>query len=854
MLKKEKIKLEVLLSDIQYLSETEADIDFFCTDEIAKKEIKRKFKSIINNGEYTNKLKDIIVKNSEFIDINKLLLVMYRNYKDSLKYVEENKAKVARVNGVTLRQMDMQQVVKKKCLKELAGHLKDMNLIYTYAFNNSGKFETRVIDTKKETHQIGKRRPRNEKILKEINKLLGDKEVQGKGLVYLFQFIEENDLDEFVFNFPGFENQVTYAASQNADLDKNDDIKNLTLIAEQFEMVIDYADLNNLFLIATYRAEQKLKDNKISTEAIEVVEGIVKKISNLVEKDKKIKGDVFKDENSKEKESIEYSYDDLKRLLRKFYVNTQGKKEYLSDEEAIEVKEKLLNGEVQAKDIDIAKLKKIGMNKEEVFRLMSASNSNFEYISEILNLEPAMIQVAFINIKKCDIELLINLCSKNMITSENVKNLYLEDILNKEDVKKLIEKVEIQELIKDDELLGKYEQSKKEESESEKEEEKLKKLIDLYICINAKNDTEQEKQELRENFFENNIEKLLESEGSIEYFFKNGLISKEKMVEWCGKDVLSDLPLKELRTLFLEGKIGQKDIENRAILEIMLDPEVDYATKKQYILDGVFSRINIVRFYKKMIIYPKDFDEFYEKGLVGKFEYEVAKKERNKEDLEKSSKMPLGELESIPTEKFFVKKCGLSKEPSTKSKKKSVVLPSERVKLLKLLGAKAIGVKKGQDDKNSAFFDYNFYALNLDKSEELKLDTIIIAERVYQDRKEKTGIAVDNATYLFTYEDYLVNCNLNKRDMLRERKNIIYRVHHTQRWGISLIEKILQIDKGEKEENIDSNSKKIEWGKIIKGLSPYYAKSEAPGYGYDDSDIIDILNHTADIFKRKIYI
>ena len=226
MLKKEKIKLEVLLSDIQYLSETEADIDFFCTDEIAKKEIKRKFKSIINNGEYTNKLKDIIVKNSEFIDINKLLLVMYRNYKDSLKYVEENKAKVARVNGVTLRQMDMQQVVKKKCLKELAGHLKDMNLIYTYAFNNSGKFETRVIDTKKETHQIGKRRPRNEKILKEINKLLGDKEVQGKGLVYLFQFIEENDLDEFVFNFPGFENQVTYAASQNADLDKNDDIKN----------------------------------------------------------------------------------------------------------------------------------------------------------------------------------------------------------------------------------------------------------------------------------------------------------------------------------------------------------------------------------------------------------------------------------------------------------------------------------------------------------------------------------------------------------------------------------------------------------------------------------------------------
>ena len=174
-----------------------------------------------------------------------------------------------------------------------------------------------------------------------------------------------------------------------------------------------------------------------------------------------------------------------------------------------------------------------------------------------------------------------------MITSENVKNLYLEDILNKEDVKKLIEKVEIQELIKDDELLGKYEQSKKEESESEKEEEKLKKLIDLYICINAKNDTEQEKQELRENFFENNIEKLLESEGSIEYFFKNGLISKEKMVEWCGKDVLSDLPLKELRTLFLEGKIGQKDIENRAILEIMLDPEVDYATKKQYILDEI---------------------------------------------------------------------------------------------------------------------------------------------------------------------------------------------------------------------------------------------------------------------------
>lgn len=852
MLKNEKINLEVLLSDIQYLSETEADIDFFCTDENAKKEIKRRFKSIINNGEYTNKLKDVIVKNSEFIDVNKLILVMYRNYRDSLRYVEENKAKVARVNGVSLRQMDMQQVVKKKCLKELSEHLKGMNTIYTYAFNNSGKFETRVIDTKKETNQIGKRRPRNEKTLKEINKLLGDKEVQGKGLVYLFQFIEEKDLDEFVFNFSGFESQVTYAASQNADLDKNDDIKNLTLIAEQFEKVIDYADLDSLFLIATYRAEQKLKNNKISNEAIEIVENIVKKISNLVQKGKEIEGEAFKDENSYEKEHIKYSFDDLKKFTKKFYINEQGKTEYLSDDDALEIKNKLLNGNIQAKDIDMGKLIQIGMNKEEVFSLMSASNSNFEYIAEKLNLEPAMIQAALINIKKCDTELLIRLFSKNMINNETVKKLYLYDVLNKNDINELMQKFKISDLVKDEELLEEYEKSQKENLETGEEDKKIKKLIDLYICIKAKNNTEQEKQKLKESFFENNIEKLLESEGSIEYFFKNGLVSKEKMVEWCGKEILSDLPLEELRTLFLEGKIEQKDIENKAILEIMLDPEVDYETKKQYILDGVFSRINIVRFYKKMIIYPKDFDEFYEKGLVGKFEYEAAKKERNKDDLEKSSKMPLGELEAIPAEKFYVKKCGISKEPAIKSRKKNVILPSERVKLFKTLGAKYIGVKKGQDDKNSAFYDYNFYALNLDKSEELKLNTIIIAERIYQDKKEKTGIAVDNATYLFTYEDYLVNCNLNKQDMLRERKNIIYRVHHTQKWGISLIEKILQIAKNEKEENIDSNSKKIEWGKIIKGLSPYYAKSEVPGYGYDDSDIIDILNHAADIFKRKI--
>ena len=105
---------------------------------------------------------------------------------------------------------------------------------------------------------------------------------------------------------------------------------------------------------------------------------------------------------------------------------------------------------------------------------------------------------------------------------------------------------------------------------------------------------------------------------------------------------------------------------------------------------------------------------------------------------------------------------------------------------------------------------------------------------------------MDNATYLFKYEDFLVTSNLNKKDMMRERNNKVYRAKHTKSWGINVIDKILQIAQNGNEKSEDKG-----WRKLIKGLQPYYATNKDC---YDDSQIIEILNQAARIANRRIYI
>ncbi len=846
MLKKEELTLKKLFSEVEFMSGAETDIDFFVKDPRACEEIKIVFRKILKGLESPSELEKLFIKNEQFIDINQLILILFRNYRDQTQYIDSNMEEIARRRGVSLQKLELQQKYDKKMLEILRPLLRDMNTIRFYIINDNENNKVMYLDTEAEAKKKTRRNSRKERYLKDINKALGDKEVNGKGLPYLIQFLHDSDLEDYIFTKPGIEEVIINAAKLNTRNEENEK-EFLIKVGEQLERVIEYIDFEKLFLITAYRAEIEMdtKGDKLKSESREAVKVILSFILSKVDRSRKFEGEV-EDIDNKTKIHISYSFQDIQNALERFYIDKNNNTMYMTKEKKEEIRSKLLNGEIQLNEIEPTKLDCLQMKKEEIYELMKKSNVNFIYITEMTELDSKMVETAIKHIKHCDKGLLTYLFKKQLIDFNTIKRLYLSEIIDAECIKDFVLENQINDFMENKEIISQYQLFiESEGEEKEKQEGILKKYIELYYELYLEGKSAEEVEEIQNSFLEENLEAMLDDK-SIKFFFESGLLSKNQLIEWCGVETLDEIPIQELRQLFKQGRIERKYIENKAIPEIILNPDIDYEVKKQYILDGIFSMINILEFYKKGIIYSNDFDEFYKKGIIGKNAYELGKKYRNKEELEQTSGSKII-LDGIPKTKISIVRQANSNEPRNISKKDNlVILPSERAKLFKILGAKLAHIKKEKDDPDSAFYDYNFYALNLDKSDELKLDTIIIAERIYKNKNEKTGVAVDNATYLFKYEDFLVTSNLNKKDMMRERKNIVYRAKHTKSWGINVIDKILQIAQNGNEKSEDKG-----WRKLIKGLQPYYATNKDC---YDDSQIIEILNQAARIANRRIYI
>ena len=105
------------------------------------------------------------------------------------------------------------------------------------------------------------------------------------------------------------------------------------------------------------------------------------------------------------------------------------------------------------------------------------------------------------------------------------------------------------------------------------------------------------------------------------------------------------------------------------------------------------------------------------------------------------------------------------------NKNKTLIDPNARYEFLKLLGAKE--AEAVILDEDNAFYNYEFFVIP-DSQGNLQEDSVVIAERFYEDKEQMDKFATDNATYFFQYKDLMVNSNLSKKEMTQDRDNVVF--------------------------------------------------------------------------------
>lgn len=156
------------------------------------------------------------------------------------------------------------------------------------------------------------------------------------------------------------------------------------------------------------------------------------------------------------------------------------------------------------------------------------------------------------------------------------------------------------------------------------------------------------------------------------------------------------------------------------------------------------------------------------------------------------------------------------------SNNKTLIDPNIRYEFLKLLGAKEADAII--EDENNAFYNYEFFVIP-DLNGELQANSVVIAERFFEDKESQDRFATSNATYFFQYKDLMVNSNLTKKEMTQDRDNIVFTANHRAgSWAISVLYRIAQTLAGDNLKQLKKGDERATV--VIDNLLKIYSKEK----------------------------
>ena len=273
---------------------------------------------------------------------------------------------------------------------------------------------------------------------------------------------------------------------------------------------------------------------------------------------------------------------------------------------------------------------------------------------------------------------------------------------------------------------------------------------------------------------------------------------------------------------------------------LIKNTDMEYNARIALIKEGFVKETDIFDLYKRNLIFEEDLRKMADDGLVRKNTMERLINSRTLKELERNSAIVLRGLNNLTKKNndiYYDRNAGILETEKTKSTGKYIIDPNEREKFIRLLKA-----YKANTDLNidSPFYNYEFYVIP-DESGTLGLNSVVIAERYYEDKDTEIRFAMNNATYFFKYKDLMVLGNLRKSEMTKERQNIVFTANHVManekregRWATGVIASVAKtmISSDLREYN-KTNQRKI----IQQKLSEVYTTQE----------LMDILSMASDI-------
>lgn len=858
-----RMKLEDIFNQTDLILR-ENDIVYFCEDLQVIKEFIESCNGTQNRQE---DVKKFLIDNEESINKEKLILLLVKNYRDNLETIKLRKKELNRAikSGSKEREstieefsnMNMQEFIQKDNLEKALKLAKGIDTIIPMYYYNPAiqSYEVEVIDSREFIDGKTVNKSKNLRRFEEVDEYFKDKNSQENlGMEYVIQLLLLTDFYE-IFSDSQLGDHIRTMILENAVIEEGiktreelEDIKatnysEYTRIIDETEFInllpsvkkaikqyVQYMDIDKMLLISAYRFNEGLESGIINGNNVLVTKQILQGIlSNFKNENIKVLCSLQnKKNNSYNSQKLQYSVKDIRRCLDKIIDD-----QYLTVEQIQEYKEKIKNREINLSSIEQAYIDII-FSTQELEEIAVLSDENFVYVLSKLNWNKDEILQVIHNKELCSSELLEKLIMSQTIDSRDVLCLYLNGKIAIEQIKTIKEIINLPETINSYELIQYYKNSIEKDS-NEEEKNKFDRYLELYKLVLIEDKTVEEQEKSSNEL----INALVDSYKGKEYikickdYYKKGLLTLDVLLDWNGEKFVIDL--------YNDGEISVNDVE-RLVKERKLpfeyisdvyfklanDSNIDYEQRLGYIKSGYITEKDIFKIYEQNLIFEEDLKELEKLRIITQEKLEKAINKRTKEDLEKHSSIKLLGLDTLTKKKndiYLDSKTKGYMVGGTKTKK-MLIDPNERAEYINLFKAYRAETDLEED---SPFYNYEFYVIP-DESGKIGLNSVVIAERYYEDKDTEEKFAVDNATYFFKYKDLMVLSNLKKSEMTKERKNIVFTANHTLatdekggRWGASVIYAIVKtMLSSDLKEYSKENQRRI----IIEKLNHIYTEEE----------------------------
>lgn len=873
------------------------DAFFICKDKDLQQELEDR---IMNSTlDDCSLIKEFIINNKDNINIEKLVIVVFLRYQEYLEVVNEAIAKEK--DKTDIFYLKKQKEIIENGMKSIKRIYRKMHEEFVTYIGYENEYRLTIynsdelIKDKNKKANLERFKKLNEKyhdkydidnifkyvVLGDIIRFFSNKSM-GSGVMLVTEANVASKLsDEDMGQFKTA-NELHKKSSEIIEANSDEAIIESVVKKEMYKYA-KYINIDRMLLIVAYRLKQEL-ENDNETD-IDLCKKLLTDIYGEINKNTQIYYSVEYEDEDKEREIVDFSSEKLKNTLNRFIGE-----EYISDKMIEEHRKKVLDGNININTINPQMVSLLKLSSYEIEQIMDYSIDNFMYGVTALDYD-----------LNCVLDKLDS--SNNLSKNDIIKKLYdaqrisVHDIINLYENKK-IEKsffsqygndIDFSEDINIEKINEKYREIKSKKKAAEKDEKELDTIIDLYKLINIDGKNEEEKDKLSDEI----MYEIFEDEELLMFYFDNGLITLNVLAEWTGEEYVEKLfeenkiDINTSNIERLKGKVSEEFLES---LIIKSNPDID--TMLEYMKKGYISEGNIIKLFEEKDIYGKEAEELLNLEIISDETFETI---RNR-DLQKISDRvgnpidideglrdgqeideiviprkiahdldsPLPYNENAQEDEFIdyeinipkvTKKSDIRTRNRTKGKgtsgggnTKKLINPLVRYDFLKALKRKiprSINYE-GMGDKNP-FYNYNFYILKTNNSEnEITRDDVIIAERFYTDRENKTDFALDNATYIMRFEDYLIltgkqkeNEINSKRSAIKEVPGAVYVVNHRDgTWAKNVLRAITQVYFLQRLNSISSRNTRE---KIIKCLEDLY----------DEEEILEILNLAVEIDRGE---